>query len=185
MTAQSRREVILNTANDLIYKKGYNKTSIADISNLIGITKGNLQYHFRSKDDLLVAIIDLRLSQMGEVLERFENESTNPMARLKSVVRMVSGEEEGLSNYGCAIGSINAELGKCQRPLQQKALKMFEQLRDFIEQAFIELDSKSAKSNSMHMLSMIQGAALMSYVYRDTELLQRECNLIMEWLVEL
>lgn len=185
MTIQSRRDTILNVANDLFHKQGYNKTSIADISNQIGITKGNLQYHFRSKDDLLVAIIDLRMSQMGDVLKRFQNEDTNPMARLKRIVRMVAGEEEGLSNYGCTIGSLNVELGKCQRPLQQKALQMFEQLRDFIERAFIELDSKSAHTNSFHMLSLIQGAALISYVYRDGELLQRECNLIMEWLVGL
>ena len=182
MRAQSTGDVIVDVANDLVHTQGYNKTSIADIANQIGITKGNLQYHFRSKEDLLHAVIDLRMAQMKEVLKRFEKEENGPMAKLKRIVKMVSGEEQGLSNYGCTIGSINVELGKGQRPLQKKSLQMFEQLREFIEAAFIELDSENAQTLSMHMLSMIQGAALMSYVYRDGELLQRECSLIMTWL---
>jgi len=182
MAIQSRRDTIVDVANDLFHKQGYNMTSIADIANQIGITKGNLQYHFRSKEDLLVTVINLRFEQMRVVFERMERENIDPMARLKSFVKMVSGEEDGLSNYGCTIGSINAELGKCQRQLQQKALQMFEQFRKNIERAFIQLGSKEAQTKSMHLLSMIQGAALMSYVYRNGELLQRECRIILEWL---
>ncbi len=182
MPTQSRRNTIVDAANDLFHKQGYNMTSIADIANQIGITKGNLQYHFRSKEDLLVTVIDLRIEQMREVFARKESEHPDPMERLKSFVKMVSGEQEGLSNYGCTIGSINAELGKCQRELQHKALQMFEQFRENIEHAFIQLNSKEAQTKSMHLLSMIQGAALMSYVYRNGELLQRECAMILEWL---
>ena len=129
-----------------------------------------------------MTVLELRMEQMGNVFARLEQECADPMARLKSYVKMVSGEEEGLSNYGCTIGSINVELGKCQRELQQKALQMFEQFRENIERAFIQLGSKQAQSNSMHLLSMIQGAALMSYVYRNGELLQRECGMIIQWL---
>lgn len=182
MATQSRRDTIVDVANDLFHRQGYNMTSIADIANTIGITKGNLQYHFRSKEDLLVTVINLRIEQMGAVFERKEREHPDPMERLRSFVLMVSGEQEGLSNYGCTIGSINAELSKCQRELQQKAILMFEQFRENIERAFIQLGSKKAQSQGMHLLSMLQGAALMSYVYRNGELLQRECGMILEWL---
>lgn len=182
MTTQSRRETILNVANNLIHKQGYNKTSIADIANEVGITKGNLQYHFRSKDDLLVAIIDLRMAKIDVVLKRFEQEFPDPMNRLRRIVSMVAGGEEGLSNYGCTFGTLNVELGKSQRPLQQIALRMLELLRGAIEKAFNQLNRETAYDRSVHMLAMIQGAALMSYVYQDGGLLQRECKLIMEWL---
>lgn len=182
MATPNTRDTIVNVANELFHRQGYNMTSIADIADQIGITKGNLQYHFRSKEDLLVTVIELRMEQMGTVFERLEQESPDPMERLKKIVKMVSGEEEGLSNYGCTIGSINVELGKYQRELQQRALQMFEQFREHIEHAFIQLGEKQAQTKSMHLLSMIQGAALMSYVYRNGELLQRECAMIIQWL---
>ena len=72
MPTPSTRDTIVDVANDLFHRQGYNMTSIADIADQIGITKGNLQYHFRSKEDLLVTVIELRMAQMGEVFERME-----------------------------------------------------------------------------------------------------------------
>ena len=57
---QTSRDRIIEKANRLFYTKGYNQTSFADIAQAVGITKGNLHYHFRSKEDLLEAIIDYR-----------------------------------------------------------------------------------------------------------------------------
>lgn len=185
MTKTSRRENIIDAANDLFHKQGYNKTSIADIANQLGITKGNLQYHFRSKDDLLAAIINARMENMAGALQRFEKENADPKERLKRIVQMVHDEQEGLIKYGCSIGSINVELGKGQRPLQQKSLQMFEQQKEWIERAFTELGNKNAEFHSIHMLSMIQGAVLMSYAYNDGALLQRECKFIMQWIDEI
>ena len=185
MTEQSRREHIIDAANELFHTQGYNKTSISDIANQLGITKGNLQYHFRSKDDLLVAIINARMENMADCLQRWEEENSDPRERLKRIVQMVQDEQEGLINYGCSIGSINVELGKCQRPLQQKSLQMFEQQKEWIERAFTELGNVNAKSLSMHMLSMIQGAVLMSYAYNDGKLLQKECGFIRQWIDEI
>ncbi|MEE8379501.1 MAG: TetR/AcrR family transcriptional regulator [Gammaproteobacteria bacterium] len=185
MTEQSRREHIIDAANDLFHKQGYNKTSIADIANQLGITKGNLQYHFRSKDDLLAAIINARMENMANALQRFEKENADPKERLKRIVQMVQDEQEGLISYGCSIGSINVELGKGQRPLQQLSLQMFEQQKEWIEQAFTELGKENAKTLSMHMLSMIQGAVLMSYAYNDGKVLQKECGFIKQWIDEI
>ncbi|MCK5334822.1 MAG: TetR/AcrR family transcriptional regulator, partial [Gammaproteobacteria bacterium] len=57
---QSRREDIIAIANRLVYTKGFNQTSFADIADELGITKGNLHYHFNSKNELLQAIITFR-----------------------------------------------------------------------------------------------------------------------------
>lgn len=185
MTEQSRREHIVEVANNLFHAKGYNQTSISDIANQLGITKGNLQYHFRSKEDLLQAVIDYRMENMGDFLQRCRNENPEPRDRLKRIVQMLLDEKEGLITSGCTIGSINVELGKCQKPLQQKSLQMFNQLGGWIEQAFTDLGKDNAKTLTMHMLSMIQGAALMSYAYHDGKILQRECGFIDQWIDEI
>lgn len=52
-----RKNEILNIAESLFYSKGYNKTTINDILNESGIAKGTLYYYFKSKEEIMDAII--------------------------------------------------------------------------------------------------------------------------------
>ena len=56
--AEIRKNEILDTAEKLFISKGYEKTSTTDILNEIGIARGTLYYHFKSKEDILIAMID-------------------------------------------------------------------------------------------------------------------------------
>jgi AcrR family transcriptional regulator len=55
--ADQTRQRILQTASELFVEHGYAGTSIRDISERLGMTKGSLYYHFSSKEDLLFALI--------------------------------------------------------------------------------------------------------------------------------
>jgi AcrR family transcriptional regulator len=56
-TAEERRNEILDVAGRLFAAKGFDDTSITDIQNEVGIARGTLCYHFKSKEDILDAII--------------------------------------------------------------------------------------------------------------------------------
>lgn len=49
---------MLKAAIDLFVKEGYHGTSIADIADATGLTKGAIYFHFESKDALMAAILD-------------------------------------------------------------------------------------------------------------------------------
>lgn len=55
--AAERRNEILDVAEELFVSKGYDNTSTNDIIDRVGIARGTLYYHFRSKEDILNAII--------------------------------------------------------------------------------------------------------------------------------
>jgi AcrR family transcriptional regulator len=55
--AEVRRTEILDTAQYLYYSKGYEQTSIQSIIDEIGIAKGTFYHYFRSKQDLLDALV--------------------------------------------------------------------------------------------------------------------------------
>ena len=63
--AEIRKNEILDTAEKLFISKGYEKTSTTDILNEIGIARGTLYYHFKSKEDILIAMIDRQVGQMA------------------------------------------------------------------------------------------------------------------------
>jgi AcrR family transcriptional regulator len=60
----STRERILDAALDLFIEKGFDKTSLREIAEQVGVTKAALYYHFASKEDILMAL-HLRLHEFG------------------------------------------------------------------------------------------------------------------------
>lgn len=139
---QSRRELIIEKANRLIYSKGYNQTSFADIADEIGITKGNLHYHFNSKEDLLDAIISYRKNIITENLALWDSQFPEPKEKLKRFSQVLINERDDIVRYGCPLGSLNMELGKFQQPLQEKSREMFDLFLRWLEKAFKQLGKK-------------------------------------------
>lgn len=61
--AEERKNEILDTAEALFAQKGFDNTSTADILNAVGIARGTLYYHFKSKEDILDAAISRMVEQ--------------------------------------------------------------------------------------------------------------------------
>lgn len=55
--AEERREEILDAAEKLFATKGFDNTSTGDILDAVGIARGTLYYHFKSKEDILDGVI--------------------------------------------------------------------------------------------------------------------------------
>lgn len=53
---ENRREALLDAAAAMFAGKGYDGTSIRDIAGAVGMLPGSLYYHFKSKEDLLIAV---------------------------------------------------------------------------------------------------------------------------------
>ena len=74
--AEERREEILDAAEKLFAAKGFDSTSTGDILDAVGIARGTLYYHFKSKEDILDGVIQRitdRLTQAaGEIVREKE-----------------------------------------------------------------------------------------------------------------
>ena len=73
-----RKQEIIDTANRLFSKKGYSQCSINDILNEIGIAKGTFYHYFRSKEDVLDAVIG---SITREVMVKVNSVASNEKLR--------------------------------------------------------------------------------------------------------
>jgi len=179
---EAARQRIIDAANKLIYQQGYQATSLADVADAIGVTKGNLHYHFNSKEDLLDAVIYHRLEGISIQLQQWQQDYATPVERLKRFVQMLLNEEAQLVRFGCPMGSLNMELGKSQKSLQAKSLVMFQYYLTWLEKQFKQLDRQNGKALSQHLITMAQGAALMAYIYQDPKWLKQECKQIDSWI---
>lgn len=68
---EAGKEAILEAAAEAFMTSGFNGTSIDDIADLLGATKGRVYHYFRSKADIHIAIVssivDLMLEEMSEI----------------------------------------------------------------------------------------------------------------------
>lgn len=74
-TAPSTRDRILDVALGLFTEKGFDKTSLREIAEPLGISKAALYYHFESKDAILAAFADRLFDGFDELVERLDSET--------------------------------------------------------------------------------------------------------------
>jgi AcrR family transcriptional regulator len=70
--AQDTRERILEVAGELFTDHGYDATSLREIADRLGFTKAALYYHFQSKEQILLALLEPVQSLVAELLGRLE-----------------------------------------------------------------------------------------------------------------
>jgi AcrR family transcriptional regulator len=66
--ADDTRQRILDAAADLFIEQGFAGTSVRDISERLGMTKGSLYYHFASKEDVLNALVTPLIEDLDEFI---------------------------------------------------------------------------------------------------------------------
>lgn len=82
-------ELILDVAFHLFMEKGYEHTSIQDIiSRLGGLSKGAIYHHFKSKDDILMAVTDRMTAESNRMLAAIrDREDLNGREKLKTIFK--------------------------------------------------------------------------------------------------
>jgi AcrR family transcriptional regulator len=184
-TEQVKQQVV-EAADQLFYQKGYNLTSFSDIAVASKVPRGNLNYYFKTKSEVLVAVIRYRVNEMQQMLSSWEREYKSPLERLQRYAQIVSNVKKDVIHYGCPMGTLNSELGKAQHELQDITKEQFEVFEQWIKKQFQSMGcSKNAAELTMHLMVWTQGVATMAYIHQDTRLIQREAKSIATWLASL
>jgi AcrR family transcriptional regulator len=80
------RARILDVALELFTEHGFEGTTLQQIADRLGFTKAALYYHFRSKDDLLQALIAPVVAEVDALLSAHEDEPDTPAERRRFIV---------------------------------------------------------------------------------------------------
>ncbi len=181
----ANRQRIVDAADYLFYSRGYNQTSFSDISDKTGIPRGNFYYYFKTKEDILAAVVDARLIEFKDMLKCCENAASGPLERLHALVQFPLQRETQILQYGCPIGSLSSELVKDQDTeiSQTRLTAVFDLLKNWIEEQLNKL-GQSARGDDIakDLLAKMQGIIIIANVYRDAEFLRRGINDIQSWL---
>src|SRR5262245_11050884 len=82
----ARSEAILETAADLFGEFGYNAVRMEDIAARAGVAKGTLYLYFKNKDDLFLALILQRMTELFQEIREKASAASSPEAKLRILV---------------------------------------------------------------------------------------------------
>jgi AcrR family transcriptional regulator len=175
---------IVQSANRLFYRQGYNRTSFTDIVEASGVPRGNIYYYFKTKEEILLATLDYRLDAITVMLEEWDREHRTPVERLRRFVRMLVNSRQSTAEYGCPMGSLNTELGKNQRELQEAAVALFDRFLEYLSLQFQEIGFRPelCRNYAIELLARGQGLNVMTHVMHDPEILNRSAEALYDWI---
>lgn len=180
---QQQLEKIIQTVDELMYHKGFNAMSFKDIAAACDISKGNLYYYFKTKEELLQAVINYRTGFMKQMLKDWEGEYPDALQRLKRYVQIAQNESAAAIKYGCPMGSLNTELGKSQADLQKISREQFDIFKVWIKKQFkILLPNENAEFYALRLMARTQGIVVIAQAYADEKFILREVVEINQWL---
>jgi TetR/AcrR family transcriptional repressor of nem operon len=120
----TRQRVLVQTM-ELIHNRGLGRTSISDIIASTGVKKGNLYFHFNSKDDLALEAIEHARCQYEAFLDNAATGDT-PRERLDGLIdAVVSFHIAREVRGGCIFGNTALEAGGTSSPLACAVARIF------------------------------------------------------------
>ncbi len=183
MGKTTTREHIVKAADSLFYHHGFEHTSFADIAEVVKISRGNFYHHFKTKDEILDAVIDIRLGRTQEMLDSWESEGKTPKDRIRSYIYILITNWDKIKHYGCPVGTLCTELAKLNHKSQNEANKVFTLFRVWLRKQFTLLGCKEdADELAMHVLVWSQGVATLASAFQDKKFVMQEINKMYDWL---
>lgn len=176
-----KRERLVESARTLIHEQGVHTTTLAEVAERADVPVGNVYYYFKTKDELVSAVLDGYAEAAARLIDSFARHRT-PQQRLKALVRNWDHQREAVARYGCPMGTLCTELDKVEGELDRGGAAVLARIIDWAEGQFRELGRRDARDLAHTLFAGIQGAALLANTFRDPEILTRQARHLERWI---
>jgi AcrR family transcriptional regulator len=161
----SKREQLIQAALELFSSRGYHAVGVDAISERAGITKKTLYYHFKSKEELILAALRFYDERSrNEFMRSVEAKTESPTGRLLAVFDVVEEWFNNKNFSGClfvgAMGEYPDEGNPIRRVCQESKGLTLGYIQSLAEKAQLQ----KADQLSQQLVLLIEGAITMAQV---------------------
>ena len=177
-----KRERLVAAAAQLLHEQGIERTTLADIAGAAGVPAGNVYYYFKTKDEVIAAVIEARTQQVKTTLAAIDAHHRAPKSRLKALVREFTAQGELVAQHGCPLGSLCSELGKRVNPPGFAAAELMRLPIDWAEEQFRSLGRRDAHDLATDLMAAYEGSALLANTMGDPSILSGAARRLNRWI---
>lgn len=167
-------EDILSTAYSFFIEKGYEKTSIQDIINELGISKGAIYHYFKSKEEILQSVLLLEKEKANIYLDKLiqEADGCNAKEKIKYVLNRIISDENINTTNRFLLNQTNNSKAIIQSIIQTvniDSIKFFEIIKDGVKDGSLNTDFPKECSELLLLLCNIWlNPILFNRTYEET-----------------
>jgi AcrR family transcriptional regulator len=172
----STKDRLIDAAMRLFCERGYAATGVASVLKEAGVNSGSLYYFFKSKEDLLVAVLEKYLELLRPVImDPAEAHSDDPIERVFALLALYRGFllETGC-RMGCPIGNLALEISDHHEAARVLVRQNFDNwcaaVQKWLEQAGDRLPPDLDRNALAHfILTVMEGAQMQAKTEKRIE----------------
>jgi AcrR family transcriptional regulator len=183
MRSISNRDYVIQVGADLFLKSGFACTSMDDVVKQSKVSKSNIYYHFKSKDELALAVLEYHIAALQRLL--YEQSGEQEVTLLQRIERYTDLLIQELVERDCAGGcpliSLMVEAGKTNESVRARLDQFFQQQ---IQQITLLLDMGQhsgeirgdlpARALAALITSWVEGMLMLASIQRSVSSLREE-----------
>ena len=163
------REKIVSVASDLFQSRGINSTGVDSIVAVAGTTKMTLYKYFKSKDDLILEVLNRSQQDLvGWINTRIESQSKNSSDKLQHLFDCVEEWITSSQFRGISFLNASAEFPNEENAVHKFSIEQSRQFRQYIANLAMEAGVVDAESLAFQLSMLIEGAVQAEQIKRGS-----------------
>lgn len=177
MQTDARKQEILDVAQDMIQKRGFNGFSYADIAQVISIRKASIHHHFSSKAALGAAVIKRYREVFNDLLAHINAEDINWLDKIRKYSGLYA--DVLAQNKLCLCGMLAADIETLPRVMQSELHLFFQENVIWLSSVLAECGKayrrKKRDDMSWQIISSLQGAVMLARMQSNEQIFHSAC----------
>ncbi|WP_372370197.1 TetR/AcrR family transcriptional regulator [Candidatus Uabimicrobium sp. HlEnr_7] len=160
-----KKAQLIETARLLFAKHGFHAVGIDTIIKESGVAKKTLYNHFKSKEDLILAVlVYYDLAFRNFFVEQVEKQSGTPKEKLLSIFDVAEAWFNMDDFYGCFFVGASSEFPDMDTPIRDVCKNFKRLMGKYIEQLAVEAKIVNAEGVAAHLVLLLEGAITMAQI---------------------
>lgn len=168
------RDKLLAAAQELMLERGYNATTVDEICNHAGVSKGSFYHFFDSKEELGLATLDAYYNQgIARLMSGPFTREEDRTQKLFGFLKQTEKHAEELWGQGCLLSTFAVDLAETHPLIRQRVAEQFDRLTLELSRLFEPVaapggDSPTAKELATSYLVALEGSIILARAFAES-----------------
>ncbi|MEQ8329382.1 MAG: TetR/AcrR family transcriptional regulator [Longimicrobiales bacterium] len=173
--ARPARERIVEAAEALMLAQGYPATTVDEICDAAGASKGSFYHAFGSKEELGLAVLQAFHDRNQQIVERGVPLEADPVERAVALLDHLLASAREMWGAGCLLGSLALDLAETNPEIARAVSDRFRETAAMLAGGFAPLaaDAASAQALAERFIVVVEGALVLARAHDDWSYVER------------
>jgi TetR/AcrR family transcriptional repressor of nem operon len=185
------KKKLLDAAQELMLAKGYTATSVDDVCEAAGLTKGSFFHYFEGKEELGKLLVEHFFAARKQMfLSAPFRQKTDPRDRVLGYVDfLIEMTRHPGAAKGCLVGTLVQELSQTHPRIRSVCAACFDDQAEFLQEELKQAKMKyaprarwSPESLAHHVIAVVQGSIILAKAKQDRKLIEASLVHLKEYL---